>query len=147
MTIDPFDDARDSFVKLDDVNGRLLLITSLSTGERPSTLPGQQGKMYDWVETTTVVLDGEITDLIETVPLVLDGFQFSGANIMRLLKPKIRTRRMTLGRLGKKPSQTRGFGDAWSLRPGTDADKDLAKRWIAAHPAPAEPDPFSSPAY
>jgi hypothetical protein len=142
MSDDPFDDARSAFVKMDDLEGRLLLITATDHGTRASTLPGQVGKEYVWVETTTVVLDGEITELIDEVPTVLDGFQFSGSTVTGMLKPKIRTGRPTLGRLVKQKARQKGFSDAWALAKVEDEkDRELARTWVKNHSV-VERNPF-----
>jgi hypothetical protein len=139
MVKDPFSDASDAFLKMDDLIGRLLLVSPQDVGERESTLPGSQGKVYEYVITETVVLDGDVTDLIEDIPTVLDGFQFSGQAITAQLKPKVASKGMVLGRLGQKPSQTKGFGKAWVLQPPTDDDKVLARKWIAENADPFAP--------
>jgi hypothetical protein len=133
---DDFDDARPGFVKLEDLLGRLLLIKPTGvTGERESTLRGQSGQMYEWIETDTVVLDGDVSELIESVPTVLDGFQFTGANLVGTIKPKIRTGRKVLGRLGQRPASDKQIKTlAWYLDAPTDADKDVARAYRKAHP-------------
>lgn len=134
---DPFSDANDAFIKSEHLEGRLLLVSPYDKGERESTLPGQTGKLYTFVETNTVVLDGEPDDMIDTVPLKLEGFQLSGSGITAQLLPKIASRGMVLGRLGKKPSQTKGFGDMWILQPPTESDRQVARDYLAANPVDA----------
>lgn len=135
---DPFDDVRDAFVKPEHLVDRLLLVLPLSQGERDSKM--NAGKVYKFVETTTVVLDGEPDEMVDTVPMVLEGFQFAGQTITGQLIPKIRTGRWSLGRLAKVPSQTKGFNDAWILLAPTDEDKVIAKKYLAENPPP---DPFN----
>ena len=69
---DDFDDARSGFVKQEDLMGRLLLVKAFEVGERVST--GQYAgtdpatgkpKVYEYVVTETVILDGDVTDLID----------------------------------------------------------------------------------
>jgi hypothetical protein len=136
---DPFSDASDAFVKLDNLLGRLVLVRPTGSGERESTLPGAAGKTYTYVETETVVLTGDVTDLVTAVPMVLDGLQFSGQAITAQLLPKVAKGGMVLGRVGQKPSATKGFGKAWVLLPPDESDKVLARKWLAANPA----DPFA----
>jgi hypothetical protein len=132
---DPFADANDAFLKVENLLDRLLLVTPNGrSGQRESTLPGQAGKMYDWVETTTVVLDGEPDDLVTEIPLVLDGFQYAGKGLTGQLLPKVPTRQPVLGRLGTKPSATKGFGPMWILLPPTEADKVVARKYLADNP-------------
>jgi hypothetical protein len=147
---DPFSTARDAFIKQEHVDGRLLLISPLSSGERESTLPGSQGKLYVFIETDTVVLDGALDDMVDEVPMLLEGFQYSGQAITAQLQPALRKSGMVLGRLGKKPSQTKGFGDAWVLQEPTEDDKVIARKYLAdeeARKAQTRPvDPFGDPA-
>jgi len=147
---DPFSSARDAFIKQEHVTGRLLLISPLSSGERESNLPGSQGKTYTYIETDTVVLDGPVDDMVDEVPMQLEGFQYSGQAITAQLMPAVRKSTMILGRLGQKPSATKGFGDAWVLLEPTDADKAAARKYLAdeaARQAAATPvDPFGNPA-
>lgn len=126
---DPFASASSAFVKMEDLLGRLLLIYPTGRGERISTLPGQQGKPYEYVVTDTHVLDGPATDKIDAIPAVLDGLQYQGQSITPQLTPKIGRGVPVLGRLIQKPSQTKGFGPAWVLDSPTDADKDAARRY------------------
>jgi hypothetical protein len=147
---DPFSEARDAFVKQEHVNGRLLLITPTSSDERESTLPNQQGKMYTFIVTDTVVLDGAVDDMIDEVPLLLEDFQYSGQAITAQLQPALRKGGMVLGRLGQKPSQTKSFGPAWVLTSPTDQDKAVARKYLAdeeKRKAAAVPDdPFAAAA-
>lgn len=134
MSTDEFDGARAGFVKMDDLVGRLLLVTPVETGERESTLPGANGKTYTFVVTDTVVLDGDVNEVVDEVPLVLADFQFSGQTITGQLTPAIRRGRKVLGRLSQQPSQTKGFGKAWVLAEPTEADKAVARAYLASVP-------------
>lgn len=143
--VDPFDEAHEGFVKSDDLLGRLLLVTVQESGERESTIKGAKaGDMYVYVETDTVVLDGDVTDLIESVPCSLGGFQFSGQRITAQLLPPLKKKLrgagngIVLGRLTQVKSQS--FTTmAWVLSAPTDADKAIARNYIANAPAPADP--------
>lgn len=142
---DPFSTARDAFIKQEHVNGRLLLITPTDSGTRQSTLPGQTDKEYIFIVTDTVVLDGDVDDMVDEVPMELEDFQYSGQAITAQLQPALRKKGMVLGRLGQKPSQTKGFGPAWVLAEPTDADKVIARKYLAdladrkAKETPADP--------
>lgn len=139
---DPFSDARSGFVKLDDLEGRLILVVPQAIQERASTLPGQQGKTYEQITGDVIVLDGPVTDMIEEVPMTLEGIAISGQVITAQLKPKVKTNGMVLGRLGKQPSQTKGFGPAWVLNAPEEADKVIARPAATAYLA--DSDPFGS---
>lgn len=137
---DPFSDARSGFVRLDDMEGRLLLVVPLSVEQRDSTLPGQSGKKYDSITADVIVLDGDTTDMIEEIPFTIEGTFLSGQVLTAQLKAKV-GKGMVLGRLGKQKARTKGFGDAWVLNAPTDADKKLARP--AAKAYQEENDPFS----
>jgi hypothetical protein len=126
-----FDDARSAFVKSEDLEGRLLLVQPHETGSRKSTLPGADGKEYEFVVCDVHVLDGEATDMVVAGD-VLEDFQFAGVNVVGQLKPKIRRGKKVLGRLAKKKAQQRGFSDSWILGDPTDADKAKARKYLAA---------------
>lgn len=152
---DPFSEAREAFVKMDDVEGRLLLITVSDDGERESTLKGaKEGETYTYVVTDTVVLDGDVTDMIDEVPTVLEDFQFSGQAVTGQLLPALKKMRagksngMVLGRLGTKPNAWKT--KTWVIQAPTDADKVVARKWLEAEKeraAAATPaDPFAAAA-
>lgn len=147
---DPFSSARDAFIKQEHILGRLLLITPTSSGTRKSTLPGQTDKEYTYIVTDTVVLDGDVDEMVDEIPLLLEDFQFSGQAITAQLQPALRKKGMVLGRLGQKPSQTKGFGDAWVLAEPTEQDKVIARQYLAEEEkrkAAATPaDPFAAAA-
>lgn len=139
---DPFADASAAFVKPEHLVDRLLLVIPQSVESRPSTLPGSQGKMYESVTTDVIILDGEVTDLIDEVPMTVENIFFSGQVVVGQLKPKVKDHTMVLGRLGKQPSKTKGFGDAWVLNPPTEDDKKVARP--AANDYLASRDPFEA---
>lgn len=152
---DPFSVANEAFVKMDHVEGRLLLIQVTGSGERESTLKGAKaGEMYTYIETDTVVLDGEIDDMIDTIPMELDGFQFSGQAITGQLLPQLRKMEsgkgngLLLNRLGTKPNSFKT--KTWILQEPSEEDKALARKYIAdrkAREAAAQPkDPFAAAA-
>jgi hypothetical protein len=64
--------------------------------------------------------------------------------------PALRKGTRVLGRLGQKPSATKGFGPAWVLMEPTEEDKDVARKYIddeKARQASVKPvDPFGDPA-
>lgn len=149
---DPFSTAREGFVKMDDVLGRLLLIQTQDSGERQSTQKGaKDGEVYIFVETDTTVLDGDVSEMIDTVPMVLESFQFSGQTIVGQLLPQLKKFKagggtgMVLGRLTQKPSSYKT--PMWVLAEPTDADKAMARKWLdaeKARKAEQEPaDPFA----
>lgn len=133
---DPFSTAREAFVKMDHVEGRLLLITVTDTGERESTLPGaKQGDTYTYVVTDTVVLDGEIDEMIDELPMELDDFQFSGEAITGQLLPVLKKVQqgkgtgMVLNRLGTKGNKWKT--KTWVLTEPTEDDKQIAREYLA----------------
>lgn len=146
---DPFSSAREAFVKMDDLEGRLVLITPTDSGERQSTLKGaKESDTYVYIVSDTVVLDGEISDMIDEVPSVLEDFQWSGQAVTGQLLPQLKKKGMVLGRLGTKPNSWKT--KTWVLQEPTDEDKVLARKWLAdeeARKAAATPDdPFAAAA-
>lgn len=104
-----------------DLNGRLLLITPHEKDVTVNTAFGESAA----VRADVVVLDGleageEYADTL-IFPKVLQG----------QVKGNAGTGRMNLGRLGqgqKKPGQSA----PWMLGDPTDADKDVARRYLAS---------------
>lgn len=152
---DPFSTAREAFVKMDDVEGRLLLITVTDSGERQSTLKNaKDGEMYAYIVTDTVVLDGDVTEMIEEVPTLLEDFQFSGQAVTGQLLPALKKRNagtgtgMVLGRLGTKGNAWKT--KTWVIQAPTDADAVVARKWLAEEEkrqaAKKPSDPFATPA-
>lgn len=152
---DPFSTAREAFVKMDDVEGRLLLITVTDSGERESNLPqSKEGDTYAYVVTDTVVLDGDVSEMLDEIPTVLEDFQFSGQAVTGQLLPALKKRNagkgtgMVLGRLGTKPNKFKT--KTWVIQAPTDADAVVARKWLAdeeKRQAAAKPvDPFAVPA-
>ena len=150
---DPFSTAREAFIKMDHVEGRLLLIQVRESGERESTLPGaKQGDTYTFVETDTVVLDGEIDEMIDQVPMELDGFQFSGEAITGQLLPALKKMQkgdgtgLLLNRLGTKGNKWKT--KTWVLQEPSEEDKVVARKYLAdvqARKAAEKPkDPFAA---
>jgi len=137
---DPFTSAREAFVKMEDILGRLVLVIPTSAGERESNVKGQAGQMYTYVETDTVVLDGDVTDMIDEVPTVLEGFQFSGQTVTGQLLPTLRKQGKYLGRVAQKPSQYKT--QMWVLAEPTEGDKAVAREYLAGR-VPVN-DPFAS---
>ena len=149
---DPFSSARSAFTTLDDLMGRLILVRPKELRTEVSTLPNANGKTYEKVIADVIVLDGDPDDKIETIPMTLEDQHISGVAIVGQLKPaakkKIDRGGIVLGRLGKVPSKTKGFGPAWILNDPEDEDKELARpeamAYIEANKANEEPDPFAS---
>lgn len=152
---DPFSTAREAFVKMDDVEGRLLLITVQDSGERESTLPkAKEGDTYTYIVTDSVVLDGELTEMIDEIPMELEGFQFSGEAITGQLLPALKKVQngtgngLVLNRLGTKGNKWKT--KTWILTEPTDEDKALAREYLttveARKKATTPSDPFAQAA-
>lgn len=153
---DPFSTAREAFVKMDDVEGRLLLIQVLDSGERQSNLPkAKEGDTYVYVVTDTVVLDGDLTEMIDEVPMELEGFQFSGQAVTGQLLPHLKkhqrgegSKGLVLNRLGSKGNSYKT--KTWVLLEPSKADMEIARKYLAdveARKAATKPkDPFAAAA-
>ena len=84
-----------------------------------------------------VVLDGD-----EPGALFDDAFVF-GAGMIPQLKPSTGGGKV-LGRIGQREPKP-GKSGAWFIDAATDADKDLARQWIAANPHPVAAAPAANP--
>lgn len=137
---DPFEDVTSGFVKMDDLEDRLLLIAPKELKEMPSTIKGATaGSTYVAVVSDVVVLDGALTETIDEVPFTLEEFHLAGQVIEGQLRGAVRKGTMKLGRLIKTASQYKT--SRWELRPATDEDKALARPAAAAY-LKSQPDPF-----
>lgn len=145
MTTDMFDGpgSADQFSP-SNYEGRLLLIKPLQQLHGINTANGPK----DAVEADIHILDGDGAGTAlrgaYIFPLVLQG----------QVRSNIGTGRFNLGRLGKGSAKP-GQNAPWVLRDPTDADKDLARRYLAsdkfkqnnaaAEPTPAAAAPASDP--
>jgi hypothetical protein len=142
FSVDSMESAR-GFLKMDDLEGRLLVIKPLDTGERESNLPGQAGKMYQYVVCDIVVCDGEIDDRIgDEIPGQLDRYQLSGATVVGQLEPKIGKGKVVVGRLEKKAASRKGFSPTWYLTTPTPDEMTAAKAAIVAIQTTKADSPF-----
>jgi hypothetical protein len=147
---DPFSSAREAFIKMPDLKGRLLLISPNDSGERETNLRGQTGT-YVYIVTDTAVLDGEVSEMVDEVPMVLEGFQFAGEAVTNQLMPALKRFQrnepgaMVLGRLDQKDNSFNT--KTWILMEPTDEDKALARKYLAdveaAKKAAKPVDPFA----
>lgn len=131
------------FLKMDDLEGRLLVISPLSKGERDSDLPGQQGKKYDYIVCDIIVCDGDEDDRIgDSIPGQLDSYQLAGQSIVGQLEGKIGKGRLVVGRLTKKPAQRKGFSPAWFLSAPEPNELKLAQESILKMQTESAGSPF-----
>lgn len=110
-----------SGLDLNEIEGRLLLVKPLSQETGINTANG----VKDAVRADVVVLDGPGAP-VEHVDVLLFPKVVQGQ-----VKSNIGTGRYNLGRLGKgvaKPSQK----PPWKLADPTDADKDVARAFLAS---------------
>ncbi len=139
-----FDSATSEFAAKEDLEGRLVAIwNSGKTGQRRSEATG---KPYEYVETTTLVLDdglhGEaavpgwrkdgqpalVPAVAEQGPQRLDGFQWSATGIYtRTVKRPVGGKPM-IGRINSKPNKTKGMSPPWSIAEMTEEDKVTARQ-------------------
>lgn len=134
---DLFEAAKDEFPAKEDLKDRLVVIYPTGkVGERKSAATG---KMYPWIETTTVVLDdgpegASFTDLVPSVaaegPVVLTGFQWSAAGLVARLNPKVGDPKVPgiLGRINSMKNKQRGMADAWSIAPPTEDEMNVGRQ-------------------
>jgi hypothetical protein len=135
-----FDDAKEAFPAKEDLKDRLVAIfVTGKTGQRKSEATG---KMYDWVETITLVLDDgpdgtSFSDLVPSTspdaPVVLDGFQWTPVGLTSRLLPRANAKnpRPMRGRINSRPNTKKGFSDSWSISEPTEGDKILSRKFNA----------------
>lgn len=115
-------------IKWDELDGRLVLITPHYTKEVPS-LDGNA--MREVVFARVVMLDGPGS------PMIFDDTPIYPRYLVGQLRPGAGTGRSNLGRVGKDASRQRPNQSApWVLARPTDAERQLARQYLAAHPAP-----------
>lgn len=134
---DPFDDPSGG-MRIQDHKDRLLLCYP------QQYLPQVQTKKYgmrDAVETRVVVLDGD------GAPLELGQMRVFQSNLIGALRPKVGTGRPVLGRLVQGEAADADSKPPWLLEAGTDADKEVARKYLAdvkaKEAASATTDPYA----
>ena len=147
---DDFDDASEIFPRKEDFEDRLVFIwVTGKQGTRIGTAPPH--KTYGWVETVTMALDngqdgtkgvGKASDgeefLIGQAPAVADPFQWSAEGMFTRLAPRIRLKNEDgtpnyaplLGRINRRKNVKKGMNDSWSISKPTDADKEIARKYL-----------------
>ena len=124
-----FDSARSGFVTMDDLKGRLLLITPTATGVKESKTKGQDD--FETITAEVLVLDGGTTDLIDEIPFELEEYLMWGTNIVSTLRPKIKRGGRVLGRLNQH--KAKGYSTlAWHLDEPTPEDIASTKAVLKA---------------
>ncbi len=122
---DPFSSSGSSFINMDDLLGRTLLIRPDETGTRNSKTTGND---YDYIVADVVILDGDETDKVDEVPGLYEGIQLTGAGVVAHLKNKIGkrnqdgSRKLALQVVGQIPPAKRGQNPAWKLDLPEDMD-------------------------
>jgi len=147
---DLFEGATDEFPAKFDMRDRLVVI--YPTGVKGSRL-GENGKSYDWYETTTVVLDdgpkgwSEVgrddhgNDRPMLVPSVedegaqvLEHFQWSAVGMTSRIANKLPGSDgkpgSLLGRINSRPGKN-GRNPSWSISAPTEEDKVTARKYTA----------------
>jgi hypothetical protein len=121
MPNDLFDDpASASALDLTELNGRLLLIEPLRVETGVKTTLGEKDVTVVNLHELDGPSSGEVHEEAFVWPRVLQA----------QLRPKVGTGRYVLGRLGQgiaKPGQNA----PWKLADATDADKELARKYLA----------------
>jgi hypothetical protein len=139
---DPFADAKSDFMGAKDyctVEGpadRLILFYGQAVEtEIPSKAKGSEGETYDRVIGDVVVLDGPISDKFPEVPGIIKGQFFNGKALVPSLTHRQGKEILPMDRpvLGRVVRFKNSFGN-WSpkIDTPTDADKDVARRWLAS---------------
>lgn len=146
---DLFEAATDEFPSKFHLRDRLVAIyPNGKSGSRQ----GENGKPYDWYETTTVVLDdgpngwsetsrddhgNDIAQLVPSVESdgaqVLRGFQWSAAGLTnrlagRMPDPETGKPRSLVGRINARPGQ-KGRNPSWSIAAPTEDEMETARKY------------------
>jgi len=124
-------DSPASGAKITTFEGMLLLLSPTEYREGIATSFGPA----DAVVTEVAVLDGDYVGEKHAGVMV---FQKA---LMGQLRPKVGTGRMVLGRLGRGVAKT-GQSAPWILQDPTDADKDAARKHLAAVAVAEDKPPF-----
>lgn len=122
MSRDPFSSAGSSSAKITDFEGRLLLLTPTEYLDGENKVNTEYGEK-DVVITDLVALDGDVEE--ESGVYVFQG------KLIGALKRKI-GKDPVLGRLGKGDPAKKGQAKPWALLPPSDADKELARKYLAS---------------
>lgn len=136
---DPFGTAPDvsNYPKMDQLRGCLLLITPtrLETGLLSSFSKPGNPQYQDRITANVVVLDNLPVRLASGQPFEVNEFTamyFSQSRLVAQLSPNVGTGRAILGRLDTyRPGEKAEAGNPWGIAPMTDADADLARRYLA----------------
>lgn len=133
---DPFSSSGSSFINMDDLLGRTLLIRPDEKGTRDSKTTGSP---YDYLVCDVAILDGDETDKIDEVPALYESLQLTGSGVVAHLKGKIGkrnadgTRKLALQKVAQIPPAKRGQNPAWVLELPDDMDAaaQLARDFLA----------------
>lgn len=142
-----FDDAKETFPGKEDMKDRLVLVWATGkTGQRKSEATG---KLYDWAETVTMVIDDGPEgynpkradgDPNLIAPVAQEGpqeitFQWSTGGLVTRIKERIgtdgkpKTFKPFLGRINSRKNKVKGMSDSWSISEPTDEDRATARRY------------------
>jgi len=147
---DLFEPATDEFPSKFDMRDRLVVM--YPTGVKGERM-GENGKPYDWYETTTVVLDDSPRGWSEVGrddhgndrPMLVPSVEDNGAQVLTKqqwsaggITSRLSTRLpgpdgkpgSLLGRINSMAG-TKGRNPSWSIAPPTDEDKVTARKFIA----------------
>lgn len=119
---DPFSTASSSFDNIQEYKGELVLITPTEY------MPNLKTKHGD-----AAAVDGDMVVLTGDEPgKEVDGMRFFHAAIVQALKKRIGTPKpMLLGRVGTYPNPHKKGEDAWQLEDPSEADIELARKYLA----------------
>jgi hypothetical protein len=122
MTASPFADpdvdaASGTFVKMEDLMGRHVIIVPKAIEEKEGTNPAFGNSKYNVAISDLIVLDGRKTEKITEVPLIQYDFWVTGFAVIAELRKYVGTGTPVLGYLGIK-------GKGYFFEP---AGKDVAE--------------------
>ena len=145
-TDDLFEDVKAEYVEISDLEDRHLVVMPEKIETVESTKPN--GKPYERIVGTVIVLDGPETDKIPTVPFVIEDMFLSAGNVVNRLKGAVRSGKPALGFVDSVPSSYNKSVKAYGFQPvdaGNREVRDAANAAIRAYREAAHAkDPFAA---
>lgn len=138
VTEDPFADPASGFERMcdEDLVGELMLVTPLEYFPNIKTSNGETAA----INVDCAILTGE------QAGYVLEDTRVFAKRLVPMFKKRIgKEQAMVLGRLGQTDNEkdkSKNAKKVWTFEAPNDADKAIAREYLAKKPAPA--DPFAS---
>ena len=156
---DPFDapgsKGAGKFPAMKQLKGRLLLIEPTRL-DKQITSNLNPDKKVDRMSANVTVLDGDpITNVLDkdgdvvhefdeplAAPHTMEDMYISQTVLVNQLRKAYKAESKVLGRLVQLPAARPGENKAWAFEEPTDADKDIARGYLASEKAKGKDDPW-----